>query len=271
MTEEVDKVLRGMKNGKSQGEDGLSAELFKWGGEKMKEKLAKLFSMCLRKREIPSNWNNAIILLYTKGDKERVENYRPISLLSVLYKMFTKVILNRIERDLDFNQRREQAGSHRGFSTMDHIQALNEVMERTNEYELPLCLGSIDFEKAFDSVSLAAVLNSLEHQGIESAYIKLLRNTYSTATSVVRLHQDSEKFKVGKGVRQGDSISPKLFSAVLEGVFQNLNWDEVGIKINGDYLNHLRFVDDIVLFASSAEELQTRMEELCNESAKIRT
>ena len=116
---------------------------------------------------------------------------------------------------------------------------------------------------------MAAVLESLERQGIESVYIKLLRNIYSTATSVIKLHQESEKFKVGKGIRQGDSISPKLFSAVLEGVFQKLNWDELGIKINGEYLNHLRFADDIILFASNAEQLQTRMEELSNESSKI--
>jgi len=113
----------------------------------------------MRKREILSSWNNdVIILLYKKGDKERVEHHRPISLMSVLYKMFTKVILTRIERDLDFNKGREQAGYRRGFSTMDHIQTLNEVMGRTNKYELPLCLGFIDFEKAFDSVSLAAAL-----------------------------------------------------------------------------------------------------------------
>jgi len=53
MKEEVDKVLRGMKNGKSPGEDGLTAEMFKWGGENMEEELAKLFSMYLRKRDIP--------------------------------------------------------------------------------------------------------------------------------------------------------------------------------------------------------------------------
>jgi len=53
MKEKVDKVLRGMKNGKSPGEDGLTAEMFKWEGENMKEELAKLFSMYLRKREIP--------------------------------------------------------------------------------------------------------------------------------------------------------------------------------------------------------------------------
>jgi len=191
MKEEVDKVLPGMKNEKSPGEDELIAEMFKGGGEKMKEELAKLFSMCLKKREIPRSWNNAIIIfLYKKGDKERVENYRPISLLSVLYKMFTKVILNRIERNLDFKTGREQAGFRRGFSPMDHIQTLNEAMERTNEYELPLCIGFIYFEKAFDSVSFAAVLNSLEHQGIESVYIKLLRNIYSTDTFVIRLHQE---------------------------------------------------------------------------------
>jgi len=80
---------------------------------------------------------------------------------------------------------------------MDHIQTLNEVMESTNEYELPLCLRFIDFEKVFDSVSLVAVLKSLEHQGIERVYIKLLRNIYSTATSFIRLHQESENFKFG--------------------------------------------------------------------------
>jgi len=55
--------------------------------------------------------------------------------------------------------------------------------------------------------------------------------------------------RVRKGVRQGDSISPKLFPTVLESMFQNLNWDEVEIKINDEYLHHLRFADDIVLFA----------------------
>jgi len=161
--------------------------------------------------------------------------------------MFTIVILNHIERDLDFKQGREQAGFRRGFKTMGHIQTLNEVMERTNEYEPPLCLGFTDFEKAFDSISLAVVLESLKHQGIENANIELLRIIYSTAISVIKLHQESEKIKFGNGVMQGDYISPKLFSAALERVFQNLNWDEVVIKINGEYHHHLQFTDGTLM------------------------
>jgi len=90
---------------------------------------------------------------------------------------------------------------------------------------------------------MAAILKSLEHEAIDNAYIKLMRNIYSTAISVIRIHQESERFKVRKGVRQGDSISPKLLSVVLKRVFQNLNWDEVGIKINGEYFHHLQFAD----------------------------
>jgi len=117
--------------------------------------------------------------------------------------MFTTVILNRTEQPLHFNQGREQAGSRRVFSTMNHIQTLNELSERTNKYKLPLCLGFKDFEKAFDSVSLSAVLKSLEHQGIENASrhrkVTAKHLGYSTATSVIRLHQERDKFKIGKG------------------------------------------------------------------------
>jgi len=110
-----------MKNRKSPGGDGLTAEMLKWGGEKTRMELSKLFSMCLRKSEMPSSWYNAIIVwLYKKGDKERVENYRPISLLSVLYKMFTKLFLIVFERNLDINKGRKQAGFLRGFSTIEH-------------------------------------------------------------------------------------------------------------------------------------------------------
>ena len=61
--------------------------------------------------------------------------------------------------------------------------------------------------------------------------------------------------RLKKGVRQDDTISPKLFSASMEEIFKRLDWSETGIKVNGKYISHLRFVD-------SAENLQDRIKEV---------
>ena len=60
----------------------------------------------------------------------------------------------------------------------------------------------------------------------------------------VHLHKASEKIRIKRGVRQGDAISPKLFTATLENIFRRLNWENKGVKIDGEFL---RFADDIFL------------------------
>ncbi|KAK7128640.1 hypothetical protein R3I94_017013 [Phoxinus phoxinus] len=75
--------------------------------------------------------------------------------------------------------------------------------------------------------------------------------------------------EVGRGVKQGDTISPKLFTACLEQIFRQLNWDKVGIKINGRWLNHLCFADDIVLIGCSAVDVQKRLDQLNQAGARF--
>ena len=105
--------------------------------------------------------NANIIILNKKGDKEDIKNYRPISLLSILYKLFTKVLINRLQSQLDSSLSREQAGFRSGYSTMDHLQVGRELIERCNEYEIPLCLGFVDYEKAFDTVNHEILVTKL--------------------------------------------------------------------------------------------------------------
>src|ERR1700744_2591076 len=66
-----------------------------------------------------------------------------------------------------------------------------------------------------------------------------------------------------------DTISPKLFTTSLESLFKKLDWNEMGININGKFLNHLRFADDIILIAANLDQLQTMMNQLHQESSKI--
>ena len=81
-----------------------------------------------------------------------IKNYRPISLLSHMYKLFTRILQNRMERVLDENQPRKQAGFRKGYSTVDHLQTINQLIEKCNGFKRPLCIGYIDYEKTFDSI-----------------------------------------------------------------------------------------------------------------------
>ena len=120
---------------------------------------------------------------------------------------------------------------------------MHQLIEKCAEYNIPLCLAFVDYCKAFDSVK--------------------------NMTSFIRLHKESEPFKLEKGKRQGDYISPKLFTVCLEQIFRKLNWEEMGIKIDSEIFNNLKFVDDIVLAPEYTEELQTMLEQLNVESKAV--
>ena len=101
-----------------------------------------------------------------------------------MYKLFTKnhnkpsmvtVVTTRLEKKLDENQPREQGGFRSKYSTTDHIHAINQLKEKCREYNTPLYVAFVDYEKAFDSVQTQAILTSLQKQGIEDAYIEILK------------------------------------------------------------------------------------------------
>ncbi|VDP15334.1 unnamed protein product [Heligmosomoides polygyrus] len=117
--------------------------------------------------QFPCQWKTSKkTLLYNKGDVRDNGNYRPIWLLSVVCKLFTRVVLNTISRTLDEGKPCEQAGFRRRFSTIDHIHTITKLIEVSREYKLPLCLTFIDLKKAFDSVEAEAVVDALLTQGV---------------------------------------------------------------------------------------------------------
>ena len=160
-----------------------------------------------------------MILLLKKGDPEDLNNYRPVTLLSQIYKVFTRVVLNRIQKRLDNELSKEQAGFRSGYSTIDHIHVLKQLMEKCREYQIPLCIGYIDYKKAFDSVETAAVLNALKEFRIEAKYVKIIEEIYRGCYAEIDLFEEPCRIEINKGVRQGDTISSKLFVATLESVF----------------------------------------------------
>ena len=153
---------------------------------------------------------------------------------------------------------------------MDHLQVIKTLMEKVNEYNITLWVAMIDYEKAFDSIEIWAVLNALSNARIDYRYTNIIKYIYENATSqIITTQEKTNKIQIKRGVRQGDSISPKLFTLAMEDMFRELNWQNKGILINGERLSHLRFADDITLIARDQDELQSMIEELNEKSEQI--
>jgi hypothetical protein len=130
-------------------------------------------------------------------------------------------------------------------------------------------MAFIDYEKAFDSIHTSSMIEAITNQGVDQPTVDTLAHMYNMATSRIKMHEKSDPFRIGKGVRQGDTISPKLFTATLEESFRKIDWNGAGIAIDDKILTNLRYADDVAKFGSNAAALQTSLDRGNEETKKI--
>ena len=159
-----------------------------------------------------------MIILHKKG-RETLKITGPSVYFPHIYKLFTWVLQRRMEWVLDESQPREQAGFRKGYSTVDLLQTINQLIKKCNGFKRPLCIGCTDYVRIFDSIEHEAIFKALRSIGINETYIQ--EDNYTEATA--RVHMDSQVSKeipIQRGIKQGDPVSPKLFTATIQEVFK---------------------------------------------------
>ena len=151
--EEIRKAIKQLKSGKAAGPDNIPAEALKADVETTASLLHPLLKRIWEEEEIPSDWKEGLInKLPKKGDLGNCNNYRGITLLSVPGKVLNRVILDRMKDAVDQQLRDEQAGFRKNRSCVDQIATLRIIIEQSLEWNSPLYVNFVDYEKAFDSV-----------------------------------------------------------------------------------------------------------------------
>lgn len=130
-------------------------------------------------------------------------------------------------------------------------------------------MAFVDYKKAFDSIELCHILKSLKSQEIPDKYSRIIKKIYEMSKITINIEKNGENFHLERGVKQGDPMSPKLFNAVLESIFRNLSWNDLGIKIGARTLNNLRYADDLVIFANTKTDLIAMLGDLKRESKAV--
>ena len=129
--------------------------MLKKGGEHLLEKLLELYSVILSgTMQPPTSWRHSVIsVIYKSGNAKEPQNYRPICIIPVLYKLFSKLMNKRLYLILDQAQCKDQAGFRNKFSTIDHMFVFTMLHEKSEEFNLNTWVAAIDFKNTFDSIN----------------------------------------------------------------------------------------------------------------------
>lgn len=268
--DEVVKGINSMKVGKAAGFDRVSAEMIKFGGPAVAQALHKLFNLCWRDCLVPDDWCKAIIVPLHKGrgSRQECENFRGISLLSIVGKLYARILNDRMNVQIEGKLWDVQAGFRKGRGCADQIFSLRCITEKfLSNYSKVFC-AFVDFEKAYDRVVRGELWKILSEAGLDGNLVAALKSLYADSSAAVRIEGAlTDWFHIDRGVRQGCVASPTLFNLFLDSCLRKLRESDCGIRLEEIVVKCLLYADDAVLFASSAEELQ-RMLSVMNEGCK---
>ena len=219
--QELVESLAEMRRGKARDDSGVIAETLRDGSELLLQEFLDLFNDVLSmKREVPTAWKQTrLTMIFKRGDRKNVGNYRPIAIVPVLYKAFSRILCKRVLPDIIRAQTVEQAAYRKGFSTDDHMLTVTLLIEKACEHNSPLWIGLVGFLKAFDTVEHCSLWEVLRQQNVHQHYINLLRCLYSDQVAYVQAGAKSRTISLARGVKQGDPISSLLFIAVMQACF----------------------------------------------------
>ena len=263
---EVLEAVRKAKGGKAAGIDEVAVECLKKGGRDIIEWLVRMMNGCWTEGKVPEEWKKACIVPLYKGKGSRFEcqNYRGISLLSVVGKVYGRILIDRVRKSTDEAIGEEQCGFRQGRGCIDQIFAVRQICEKYMMKQKDVYMAFMDLEKAYDRVDRDALWQVLRIYGVGERLLQGVQSFYEDSKACVRTERgNSEWFSVNVGLRQGCVMSPWLFNVYMDGVVREVNMRTYGRGVEmfdsmgrSWRVSQLLFADDAVLMAESAKDLQ---------------
>lgn len=262
---EIEDAVKSLNTGKSPGEDGLTCEFFRRFASRLAPILLLLFNDCERECRVGDGFAVSVVtLLFKKGDRSCLTNYRPISLLNVDYKILAKVLAGRLKSVIGSVIHPSQAYSVPGRDISDTVLSLRYVlrqMHATGGIHV-----SVDFNKAFDRVEHSFLWAVLSKLGFGARFVNWLRLMYSFAVSKVKINGFlTDSFPLKRSVRQGCPLSSLLYTLAAEPLAAMLRRDAAVrglITPAGREVKIFQYADDTNLVLRDVESLNASLHAL---------
>ncbi|XDV21754.1 hypothetical protein PO909_026778 [Leuciscus waleckii] len=255
-TAQVHEALLKLDPKKKAGIDQIEPYLLKLAADFVAEPIASLFNLSLVSNTIPKMWKSAMVTPLLKGrDPEDPNNYRPISRLPVLAKVFESLINDQLKQYLSANNilHDYQSGFRTGHSTITAAMSVSNDIITSLDSKKSRAALFVDLSKAFDSVDHNLLLQRLRFIGLSEAALNWFENDLSDRTQCVSVENYNSPFlQVTTGVHQGSVLAPLLFSIYINPLSHGIDSAKL----------HL-YADDTIIY-TTASSLTQAMKQLQN-------
>ena len=252
--EEIVSALKLMKDNKCPGSDGLPKEFYTQYMHLFLDRFTDLVNLHYNNNILSPSQREGIITLLCKNKDhpELLNNWRPISLLNVDFKIISKVLSLRLGKVLPYIIGLDQTCAVKGRSIQDNVHLLRNVVDYCNGKNMGCMLINLDQSKAFDRVSHQFLFKALHAFGFGPTFIKWVQTLYTSCRSRVEVNGFlSEAFPVTRGVRQGCSLSPLLYVICIEAFAHRIRSDPQirGLRLPtvGEEVKIIQYADDSTL------------------------
>ena len=264
---ELTKSLKDFQNNKTPGCDGLTKEFYTAFWPALGPKILETFNFCNDRELLTQTQRRGIItLLHKQGkDNTKVENYRPLSLLNVDYKLLTKTISNKIEPYLDGVIHSDQIGFLKGRYIGEGVRKIEDILQHYETRKKEGYLLQLDFQKAFDSIEWRYLFETLKKLNFSDGIIQWIKLCYTNIqSSVLNGGYTSNWFTLTKGLRQGCPLSAYLFLICVEPLANKIRCNN---SIKGLQIGHTEqklslFADDCTCLVADKTSLDLLIREL---------
>ena len=263
-TGKLKKQLRKMKNWKAPGPDGLQGYWIKTFTS-CHERIAIQLQLCLEMNETP-DWlstGKTVLIIKEKAKGNDVSNYRPITCLPLMWKLFTGILSDELYNHLESEGLlpEEQKGCRRkSRGTKDQLLIDKMILRNCKRRLTGLGMAWIDYKKAYDMVPHSWLKKCMMMFGVADNMQKVLVNSMGKwKTELTTGGQKLGTVRIRRGIFQGDSLSPLLFVLALIPMSLVLREVKAGYVL-GDLrgkVNHLLFMDDLKLYGQNEKQIDT--------------
>ena len=267
--EEVSLAIEGLALKKSPGPDGLTSEFYKTFKDFLVPLLTKVLNECLSSGALPRSMRRSALILISKGkDPSRIENWRPIALLSTDRKILAKILFNRLVQFAPRLLSETQHCSVPGRSTFSAVLGVREAVEQGRAGNWKGYMLALDQAKAFDRVNHEYLWSVLLKYGLPGGFVDWLKILYVGAESFPLVNGWSgSPFEVGSGVRQGCPSSPLLYVFAIDPFIRRIDRGPLaGVRMSLEEpeatLRVVAYADDVTVFVSSGGEAEYVMSEV---------